>query len=417
MATACASGYARCGGQCVPQDLTHCGDTCQVCPAPPSDSVATCAGTCGFTCNPGRLKCGGACCLATGVHASGFHACALTVGGGASCWGYEAFGGLGDGVAYAQRNVPVNVLGVTGGITALASDVDSTCALTSSGAVKCWGSNSYGQLGDGTNTNRLSPVDVVGLGSGVTAISGHEWHFCALTSGGGVKCWGYNYNGQLGDGTSVDRNAPVDVVGLSSGVVAVSVGKGFSCAAMSSGGVKCWGNNAYGQLGDGTSTLRLTPVDVPGLTSITSVRAGRTSTCALSSSGGLKCWGDNGSGQLGDGTTTSRRSPVDVSGLTSGVVAFTSPQSFTCAVTSAGGAKCWGTNHAGQLGDGTTTFRSTPVDVFGLTSGAIDIATGYSHSCALTSSGAVLCWGYNGYGQLGDGTYTSRSSPALVSGK
>jgi alpha-tubulin suppressor-like RCC1 family protein/pimeloyl-ACP methyl ester carboxylesterase len=270
------------------------------------------------------------------------------------------------------------------------------------GGVKCWGANSTGQLGDGTTTSRLTPVDVSGLASGVAAIAAVGEHTCAVTTSGGVKCWGSNWRGQLGDGTTTDRLTPVDVSGLASGVAAIAAGGEHTCAVTTSGGVKCWGRNEYGQLGDGTTTDRLTPVDVSGLTGgVVAIAAGWRHTCALTTGGGVKCWGLNNQGQLGDGTGASRLTPVNVSGLMDGVAAIAAGGFYTCALTTGGGVKCWGNNWYGQLGDGTTTRRLTPVDVSGLASGVAAIAAGLEHTCALTTGGGAKCWGYNQYGQLG----------------
>ncbi len=189
----------------------------------------------------------------------------------------------------------------------LAVGGDHSCAVTTDGGMTRWGQNGYGQLGDGTTIDRHTAVDVTGLTSGVTAAAAGVFHTCALMSGGGVKCWGWNTRGALGNGTTTERDTPGDVKGLTSGAGAVAAGYSHTCAVMTGGGLKCWGSNSEGQLGDGTTTDRHTPVDVAGLAStVEAVTGGFAHTCALTTGGGVQCWGRNDSGQLGDGTTTFR---------------------------------------------------------------------------------------------------------------
>ena len=232
----------------------------------------------------------------------------------------------------------------------------------------CWGDNYYGQLGDGgTESYSNIPVNVSGLASGVSEVSAGSGYTCALTSSGVIKCWGDNFAGELGDGTTVQRNTPVDVEGLS-GVKAISAGGWHICAITSSGGLKCWGDGEEGQLGDGKTTLVNTlPVPVAGLSSdVSEVSAGEWHTCALTSSGAAKCWGENISGEIGDGTNTQRDYPVNVHRLGSGVVEISAGSQRTCALTSGGHLKCWGDNsYFGELGDGTTADRTVPVNVVG----------------------------------------------------
>jgi alpha-tubulin suppressor-like RCC1 family protein len=263
----------------------------------------------------------------------------------------------------------------------------------------------------GTGTQSAASAAVVPVITLVVTAGGS--HSCALLPPSGtVKCWGLNSSGQLGDGTTTSRVTPVAVSGLSNASV-LSAG-GFHTCAVAAGTVKCWGRNASGQLGNGTTTNRLTPTSVSGLSGAVGVSAASDHTCARLSDGTAKCWGLNSSGQLGDGTTTRRLTPVTVVGLT-GVTQIAAGVTHSCARLSDGTVKCWGANSSGQLGDGTTTLRLTPVAVVGLT-GVSAIAARGSYTCALLSTATVKCWGLNSSGQLGDGTTTNRLTPVAVSG-
>jgi alpha-tubulin suppressor-like RCC1 family protein len=350
---------------------------------------------------------------ASSMSAGWLHTCAATTKGAAICWGYNGYGQLGDNTT-TTSSAPVGVYGLDKGIKAVTGGYYHSCALTTKGKVRCWGYNAYGELGDGTTTNSLKPVTVAGLAKAKAVSAGFEYT-CALTTKGKVWCWGYNSNGQLGNNTTTNSAAPVAVQGLGK-VKAISTGVLHACALTTKGKVLCWGYNGYGQLGDNTTTDAHTPVAVYGLTKgAKAVSAGYYTTCAVSSKGAAKCWGYNANGQLGNGTTTSSYKPVTVTGLSKKVSSVKPSYVHSCAVTTKGVVKCWGYNAYGSLGDNSTTNSLTPVSVYNLgKSGKVSL--GEIHTCALTSKKAVKCWGYNSTGQLGDGTTADSHQPVKVKG-
>jgi len=344
------------------------------------------------------------------------HTCALLSTGAVKCWGSNSNGQLGDNTTN-DRHTPTPVTGLPSDVTAITTGRNHTCALLATDAVECWGYNPDGRLGDGSTIDRLTPTPVTGLSSDVTAITGGTRHTCALLATGAVTCWGDNNVGQLGDNTTNDRHTPTPVTGLPSDVTAITAGTEHTCALLATGAVTCWGNNASGQLGDNTTANQLTPTPVTGLSSdVTAISAGHFHTCALLTTGAVHCWGYNGNGQLGDGTTNDRHAPTPVTGLSSGVTAITAETFHTCALLTTGAVHCWGYNGYGQLGDGTTTNQLTPTPVTGLSSGVTAITAGRYHTCALLATGALTCWGDNTYGHLGDGTTIHRKTPTAVSG-
>jgi len=327
----------------------------------------------------------------TQVAAGSVHSLALRSDGTVWAWGENRDGVLGDGTT-ADRFVPVQVSGLTG-IVQIAASGSRSLALRSDGTVWAWGANTYGQLGDGTTAyQRLIPVKVAGL-TGVTRIAAGGLHSLALLSDGTVRAWGYNDFGQLGDGTVTDRSAPVKVAGLT-GVTQIAAGAWHSLAVRSDGTVWAWGYNPTGQLGDGTVTNRHTPVKVSGLTGATQVSAGGSHSLALRSDGTVRGWGANANGQLGVGTTVNDpTTPVTVPGLTN-IVQVSAGDLDGFALRSNGTVLAWGDNEGGALGDGTTTRRYKPITVPGVSS-VTQVSAGTFHTMAkvgppaLTATAAI----------------------------
>lgn len=283
------------------------------------------------------------------------------------------------------------------------------CALTEVGSVKCWGNNQFGQLGIGNSIRyTVQPVTVDGLSSGVLAVTVGTEHSCALLSGRTVKCWGNNSGYQLGDSTSQPRYTPVDVVGLGSNIISVAAAGAQTCALTDQGVVRCWG---YHNLSYKTS-----PTDILGFGSgIIAITAGTQHVCGITTSSTVKCAGYNSNGQIGDGTTTSRSSAVDVAGLDS-VVRILAGGTHTCALTLSGAMYCWGNNTYGQLGDGTQVRKLLPTLVSGNAGIYSDLTAAVANTCGLGVNGAVQCWGANNNGQLGNNTKTNSFLPTDVLG-
>jgi alpha-tubulin suppressor-like RCC1 family protein len=295
----------------------------------------------------------------TAVSAGYNHTCGLTAAGVAYCWGNDSNGEVGDGLPQVLAITPTPVAGGLS-FAAVSTGWLHTCGVTLANAAYCWGANSSGELGDGTTIQRFAPAAVAG-GVSFTAVSSSAYfgHTCGLTAAGAAYCWGSNVYGQLGDGTTIDRLTPGLVAGGLS-FTAVSAGGFQTCGLTSAGAVYCWGNNSNGGLGDGTTTNRPSPVLVVGGLSFATMSAGNGQTCGLTSAGAVYCWGYNTFGQVGDGTTTDRSTPVLVAGGLSFAV-VSAGLYHTCGVTDVGAAYCWGMG--GMVGDGSTTQRLTPTRV------------------------------------------------------
>ena len=341
--------------------------------------------------------------------------CAVTAASEVKCWGINHVGQLGIG-NQTDSLVPAQVQGLSGPIESVLAATYTGCAVVSGGGVKCWGSNSRGQLGDGSRTSSNVPVNVVGLASGVKSVAGVESGHCALLHNGEVKCWGEIFIDFNNDGSEDSSDTPLTIPGLPQDVVAISAGSGkFYCVVSTSTGVWCWGANSRGQLGDGTIIDRFTPVQATTLNSaVKSLSSGPSHSCIVANNGAVKCWGLNLNGQLGDGTRNNSSTPVDVAGLSGPALAVSAGFYHTCALLVSGTVQCWGWNASGQLGNGSTIDSDSPVTVQGLTSTVEALTTGNRNSCVLLRDGELKCWGDNTYGQLGDGTDTNRSLPVTV---
>ncbi len=377
------------------------------------------------------------------------HTCAVTVSGRAYCWGEDTNGQIGDGISGIDRKVPVPVDTTTGLTTTNVASISTgqlhTCAVTTAGALYCWGNDDYGQIGDNTTgTDRLTPTAVdttTGLTStNVAAVTTGTYFTCARTTAGRAYCWGADNGGQIGDNTTGTNRLQPTAVDTSTGltttnVARISAGGGTTCAVTTTGRPYCWGWNDYGAVGDnttGTNRLQPTPVDTTtGLTTtnVAGIEVGDHHTCAVTTAGAAYCWGNNASGQVGDNTSgTNRLQPTAVnttSGLTATTVAaITAGASHSCAVTTAGAAYCWGDNISGQIGDntsGTNRLKPTAVNTTtGLTAtNVVAISSGGSYTCALGNPAvggtSSYCWGVNGHGQVGDNTSgTNRLTPKIL---
>ncbi len=342
------------------------------------------------------------------------HTCAVTNIGDVYCWGNNEYAQSG----YAPSgswNLPVRIPGLND-VSEITAGWSHTCALTSGGKVKCWGYNRDGELGNGEFTDSGTPVEVIGLGTGATSVEAGDFHTCAISDDGGVKCWGKNKYGQLGDGTRNNSSIPVVSGNIDSRVSAVAAGWGHTCVLLVHGTVKCWGKNSNGQSGfDPIEGVLLDPHSVAGLDdSVFRISADGSQTCAITILYGLMCWGANDRGELGDGTLEDRSRPIAVMGMTEGIAEVSAGWNQTCGITTSGRVKCWGWNLFGQLGDGTTVSRTKPVDVIGLAGRVVLVEAGWGHVCAITEDGALVCWGNNTYSQLGDSTHTDSSIPRSV---
>ncbi|MBC7658088.1 MAG: hypothetical protein H7249_00115 [Chitinophagaceae bacterium] len=406
--------------------------------------------------------------LFTDIAIGGAHTCGVS-SGAVKCWGFNSEGQIGDGTL-GIRAVPTVITGLTG-VTSIAAGPTHTCVITSINEVKCWGQNVNGTIGNLSTLRNLSPTVIPGFfGATPSQVSAGEQASCVVV-GPGVKCWGTNSIGQLGIGAANRRPTPVAINPVDTtakGFKYIKSGAFHACGLMMNGTVECWGRSEYGQLGNNSLVASPTPQIVTGLTQVKQLASGQYHACALSDldgsvrcwgrdeggqagvdpviqsqmvpiqvganlgpaafvatgfnhscaifGGAVWCWGVNDYGQLGNGTTSTTAIPVQVIGI-SNATALSLGTLFGCAIYDADGkVKCWGNNTSGQLGDGTTISRFTASVASPVLVGAVSISSGYDHTCAVLLDSSVSCWGLGNEMRLGNGQTSNQTAPVKVSG-
>lgn len=349
----------------------------------------------------------------------------LTAAGRVLAWGHNSTGELGDGTE-VLRPTPAPVRGLPAGlrIVSVSAGANHVLALGADGSVWAWGHNRSGQLGDGSKVDRPAPIRVKGLHD-ARAVSAGNAFSVALEADGSVFAWGNNQSGQLGDGNAPEDHITPELVhglGKGSGVVQIASGKSHILVRKSDGSLFGWGNGTSGQLGDGANTKKSAPGPVIGLgpnSGVISIAAGGSHSLALKADGTVFAWGNNKSGQLGNGTRPADQNrPVSVKGLSrgSGVIAIAAGASFSVALERDGTVVTWGKNKVGELGNGTTRDSSVPVKITSRGSGPVPtaVATGAYHALALRDDGTVIAWGDNSSGQLGSGAVSTDSTEPVA---
>jgi alpha-tubulin suppressor-like RCC1 family protein len=332
-------------------------------------------------------------------------------------WGKNNSGQLGSGVTTYTSSPVSTVGGFTDWIQVSAGSAHSI-AVRSNGTAWVWGNNAIATLGDGTAVTRSSPVSVVGGFTDWIQVSAGSYHNLGLRSNGTAWAWGSQGFGQLGDGTTTLRSSPVSVVGGFTDWVELNAGYSHSLGIRKDGTAWAWGINGYGRLGDGTAVARSSPVSVVGgFTDWIQLSAGQFHNLGLRANGTAWAWGTGSQGRLGDGTSTSRSSPVSVVGGFTDWIQVSAGGAGSLGLRADGTAWAWGQNLYGNIGDGTTTSRSSPVSVVGGFTDWVKVSSGSQHSLGLRANGTAWAWGNNINGMLGDATLTSRTSPVSVDGR
>lgn len=333
------------------------------------------------------------------------YSCAKNAQAEVKCWGFANAGG--NGIDSSKKDITNYFSAYTGNLKQVSVASGASCLVTKDSRVKCHGSSWLSQLGDGLQSDSFKAVVPVGLDANISEVTSGSYRFCAVKQDGGLWCWGWGFG-----------DTPSEVFGSGMKFVRVALGSDHHCAISTDFRAQCWGSNDKGQLGIGKdiSTSKNSPIPVAGLQrGVVQTAVGNKHSCALSSQGGVKCWGWNSIGQLGNGTTADSSSPVDVAGLEAGVVSIAASSDTSCALLESGTLKCWGANASGQLGNGNTENKDTPVEVSALKDAVKSFSMKADVVCAIDKSDVAWCWGKgSSSGRLGNGASQNSSVPVKV---
>jgi alpha-tubulin suppressor-like RCC1 family protein len=408
-ALVCEAGLAHCANACVVESTEQCGESCSSCfalvPTPPAHGAAAClAGSCGYACDAGWLKCSGGCCAATALAAGDAFTCAVLDDGSARCWGANGSGQLGDG-STVDRAVPVKVALPAATAVAVGAGSGHACAVTSGGAVLCWGANGAGEVSGSPSSGPVFAPATTPVSANATAVVAGASHTCALLGDGSVRCWGSDALGQLGP------NAGSPAV---TGATAIAAGANHTCAVVA-GAVQCWGDDSSGQLGGAPSAGLATPIG----SGITLIAASAGQSCASTGVSNLvsnvddvvRCWGDS----LGTAFAFSTPQTTPAIPMKGGsqstirgddVTLLAAGRKHVCYEKKTESVSCFGADNLhGQLGGAPVAATElVQVPLIPVTVPAVRaLAAGADHTCALLGDGTLRCWGANDRGQLGNG--------------
>lgn len=417
-ANRCPDGQKRCGEACSPEEdpTTGCQEpSCTPC-AGAEHGASTCdEGRCAIACQAGYGRCASGCCklpedaLAAGIA----HSCATARTGALYGWGANEAGQLGDADPRI-RTRPTLIGGLEGGVRSVGLGADFTLVSLASGRAASWGGNALGQLGTGDTSPRISAGPLLALVDNIAHVAAHAWHGCVVSRVGSVFCWGYNASGVVGIGSTAASITEPTRVRMAEPVRRLGTGPSHACAVLVSGALYCWGAADNGRLGTDASGPVSAPVRGAVTEPVDDVAVGTHHTCALLRDGSVRCWGQNDRGQLGTGDKSPRFAPFQTLPPTAGAVRLVAGESYTCAVLASGALRCWGLVFEGLgVGHGDASEVTWPVTVDAR--GAVVAAAGGTHHvCARLADDKIRCWGRNDSGQLGDGTSTGRLLPADV---